>query len=222
MTQDGSTTSSADSQAIAAICSALARLPEVALASLPAERTALLIVDMLEGFTREGALASPRALALVPEIARLMKKCRESGIAIGAFADMHSDYSPEFGAYPRHCVAGTRESDLVDELKAVGGYSLIPKNSTNGCVEGPFQEWLKAHAAIDHFIMVGVCTDICIEQMSITLKARFNSLDRPSRVIVPMNAVDTFDAGPHVGDFMHVVALYFMMQSGVEVVSAVV
>jgi nicotinamidase-related amidase len=212
----------ADSQAIAAIRGVLARVPEVPLTALPAERTALLIVDLLEGFTREGALASPRALALIPEIARLMKKCRERGIVIGAFADMHSECSPEFGAYPRHCVAGTRESELVDELKTAGGYALIPKNSTNGCFESPFQEWLKAHPAIDHFIMVGVCTDICIEQMSITLKARFNSLDRPSRVIVPMNAVDTFDAGPHAGDFMHVVALHFMMQSGVEVVAAVV
>jgi nicotinamidase-related amidase len=135
---------------------------------------------------------------------------------------MHSECSPEFGAYPRHCVAGTRESELVEELRTVGGYALIPKNSTNGCVERPFREWLEARPDIDHFIMVGVCTDICIEQMSITLKAWFNSLDRPSRMIVPMNAVDTFDAGPHAGDFMHVVALYFMMQSGVEVVSAVV
>ena len=211
-----------DLEAIAAIRNMLAGLPAVSLSSLPAERTALLIVDMLHGFTREGALASPRALALVPEIARLMEECRHRAIVVGAFADMHSERSPEFGAYPRHCIAGTRESEVVDELKAAGGYTLIPKNSTNGCLEQPFQEWMKAHPAIDHFIVAGVCTDICIEQMSITLKAHFNSQDRPSRVIVPVNAVDTFDAGPPAGEFMHAVALFFMMQSGVEVVAAVI
>jgi len=221
MVQDFSQAARVDAKAIAGIRGVLASLPEVSLASLPAERTALLIVDMLHGFTREGALASPRALALVPEIAGLMEKCRRRGIVVVAFADMHSERSPEFGAYPRHCVAGTRESDVVDELKAAGGYMLVPKNSTNGCLEKPFQDWMKANPAIDHFIFTGVCTDICIEQMSITLKAHFNSRDRLSRVIVPVSAVDTFDAGPHVGDFMHAVALYFMTQSGVEVVSAV-
>jgi nicotinamidase-related amidase len=213
---------SGDLRAIAAIRTALEHVPEVQLDALPADRTALLIVDMLEGFTREGALASPRALALVPEIAGLMDKCKQRSIAIAAFADMHSEHSPEFRAYPRHCVAGSSESRVIRELEAIGGYTLLPKNSTNGCVESPFREWLDARPTIDHFIMVGVCTDICIEQMSMTIKAIFNSQDRPSRVIVPANAVDTFDALSHAGDFMHLVALYFMMQSGVEVVSAVV
>ncbi len=219
--QDRLPIESRDAQAIAGIRGALLGLPGFALASLPAERTALLIVDMLHGFTRDGALASPRALALVPEIARLMVECSCRGIKIAAFADMHSERSPEFGAYPRHCVAGTPESEVVDELKAAAAYTLLPKNSTNGCLEQPFQEWLRANPGVDNFIVVGVCTDICIEQMSITLKAHFNSQDRPSRVIVPVNAVDTFDAGMHVGDFMHAIALYFMMQSGIEVVTAI-
>jgi len=44
-----------------------------------------------------------------------------------AFADCHTDESPEFDAYPKHCMKGTAESEIVDEIKNIGGYTLIEK-----------------------------------------------------------------------------------------------
>lgn len=38
------------------------------------------------------------------------------------------------------------------------------------------------------------------------------------RVIVPLNAVETYDLGIHNGDLMNVMALYNMIINGVEVV----
>lgn len=209
------------SQTLEQIYDCLSKLPLVNLNDLEAGKTALVIVDMINGFAREGALQSPRVEALIPEITKLSNACTDKDIVKLAFADSHSDASPEFEAYPCHCKAGTSESEIVDEIKEIGGYLLIPKNSTNGFLEVKFQEWLKANPQIDTFIVVGDCTDICVQQFAITLKTWFNMQDKKSRILVPINAVDTYDFGMHNGDLMHVVALYNMIGNGIEVVSSI-
>lgn len=196
----------------------LEKLPEVKLKDLPCDRTAMVIVDMVNGFVREGALKSPRVEALIPEITRLSKLCDGLNIIKLAFADCHTAASPEFSAYPAHCMEGTSEGELVDEIKEQGGYTLIPKNSTNGFLEEKFQKWLKEHGRIDTFIITGDCTDICIQQFAITLKTWFNMQNKKSRIIVPINAVETYDLGLHNGDLVNVMALYNMTINGVEIV----
>jgi hypothetical protein len=68
--------------------------------------------------------------------------------------------------------------------------------------------------------------------MALHLKLYANAYDLKIRVIVPENAVQTFDmpvetanaigALPHDGDFMHLVFLYQMLLNGVEVVREIV
>lgn len=203
------------------IADLLSTLPDLDLETLPSQKTALVIVDMINGFTREGALKSPRVEALIPEIVELSKKCDEYAIQKLAFADRHTATSPEFQAYPEHCMVNTFESDVVDEIKEVGGYELIPKNSTNGFLEPVFQTWLVENAEVDHFIVVGDCTDICIQQYAITLKTWFNRQNKESRIIVPISSVNTYDFGMHNGDLVHVMALFNMIGNGVEVVSKI-
>jgi nicotinamidase-related amidase len=194
----------------------------VILSGLPVGRTALVIVDMINGFACQGALASPRVGSLIPAVARVLQQAKNLGLPAIAFADNHPEDSIEFQAYPPHCIAGTEESHVVAELEAIGGYTLIPKNSTNGFLEPAFAAWLAAHPAIDTFVLVGDCTDICVLQFALTLKTEFNRLNRPARIIVPADGVDTFDAPGHHGDFLHVVALNLMMGNGIEVASRVV
>jgi len=197
------------------------KLPSVRLSDLNPEETALVIVDMINGFVREGALQSPRAEALIPEISRLSEACDKHKIAKIAFADNHTGLSPEFDSYPEHCLAGTSESEIVDELKEIGGYLLIPKNSTNGFHEEEFRKWLAQNQGINTFIVTGVCTDICVQQFAITLKTWFNKMNRKSRVIVPANAVDTYDLGVHDAELAHIMALYNMSINGIELVSKI-
>ncbi len=200
----------------------LSDLPDVQLADLPSSKTLFVIVDMINGFAREGLLQSPRVEALIPEITELSKKCSALGIEKIAFADCHSDASPEFSSYPVHCKSDSTESDIVKEIKELGGYQLIPKNSTNGFLEPVFQTWLEVHPNIDNFVVVGDCTDICIQQFAVTLKTWFNRQNKPSRIIVPISAVDTYDLGLHDGDLMHVIALFNMMGNGIEVIKKLI
>lgn len=202
--------------ALGEIFDIMAKLPTVRLKDLKANHTAFIIVDMLNGFTREGALMSPRAEGLIQEIVRLAEACDKQQIEKLAFADCHTIGSPEFDAYPQHCLMGSREGEIVDELKEIGGYTLIPKNATNGALEEQFQAWLKDNQHIDTFIIAGVCTDICILQFALTLKCWFNVQNKRVRVIVPVNTVDTYELGQHNGDLMSIMALYNMQINGIE------
>jgi nicotinamidase-related amidase len=196
-------------------------LKKINLKDLQSKQTALVIVDMINGFAREGALKSPRVEAIIPDIVKLSKQCDELGISKLAFADNHTEASPEFGAYPQHCMIGTNEAEIVEEIKEVGGYKLIPKNSTNGFHEEEFKKWLGENKQINTYIITGDCTDICVSQFAITLKTWFNMQNKNYRVIVPINAVDTYDLGMHNGDLVNVMALYNMIINGVEVVKEV-
>jgi len=203
------------------ILETLRNLPLLKLGELKPESTALIIVDMINAFARQGCLKSPRVEALIPGIAGLLSLCKKQGIPVIAFGDCHTKDSPEFETYPEHGLAETAESEMVDELKKIGGYTLIPKNSTNGFLEEKFQTWLEEHSHLTTFIVVGDCTDICVEQFAKTLKAFFNMLNKRIRVVVPADAVDTFDLGAHYAELMNVMALFGMMGGGVEVVRTI-
>lgn len=192
------------------------------LEKLPAAHTSLVIVDMINGFARSGALMSKRVEDLIPEIVSLSLRCDELGITKLAFADNHTGISPEFEAYPVHCLKDTSEAQVVDEIKNVGGYKLIPKNSTNGFLEEEFQNWLEQNSGINTFIVTGDCTDICVQQFAVTLKIWFNKQNKNSRIIVPVNAVDTYDLGIHNGDLTNIMALYNMHINGIEIVAALI
>lgn len=206
---------------LAEIFDTLAALPAIRFDDLKEKETALIIVDMINGFVREGALQSPRAETVIPAIESLSKEIDKRSIKKLAFADSHTDKSPEFGAYPTHCLAGTSESEVVDELKKIGGYTLIEKNSTNGFHEEEFKKWLNENQQINTFIITGVCTNICVEQFALTLKTYFNMQNKNARVIVPINTVETYDLGIHDGDLMNTMALYNMIVNGIEVVAEV-
>ena len=97
-------------------------------------------MDIVNGFIREGAMASARIEDIIKPNARLLSACSHAGILTAAFADCHKENAAEFLSFPPHCIENTSESEVVDELKAAGDYILIPKNSTNGFHEKKFRE----------------------------------------------------------------------------------
>lgn len=188
---------------------------------LKSEKTCLVIMDMINGFAKEGALYSPNIKNLIPSITILSKMCDDLNIKKIAFADSHEEFSPEFSSFPCHCLVSTCESQVVDEIKLIGGYKLINKNSTNGFLEPEFQTWLNENNQIDTFIVVGDCSDICVMQFVLTLKTYFNRINQNSRIIVPINMVDTYDFDMHNSNLLNVISLYQMASNDIEIVSDV-
>lgn len=198
--------------------SELENVEELTLEELKGEETGLIIMDMINGFTRSGALKSERIEALVNLIKILMTKAKDKGIKMLSFADYHNEGSPEFKAYPSHCLEGSMDTEVVDELKEVGGYELIHKNSTNGFMEDKFIIFLNKNRKINNFIIVGDCSDICILQFSLSLKAYFNNINKEVKIYIPTSMVDTFDLGDHYAPLYNYISLKIMKNAGINIV----
>ena len=211
---------------LAALYDEFTALEDLPLSSLNPKETALIVVDMVNGFAKEGVLSSPRVGALAAPIAALARVCRQKGMPVVAFADTHTPDSIELAAYPPHCLRGTEEAALVSELEAVeamdapGSFTRIDKNSTNGFVEPLFDVWRREHPAVSTYVVVGDCTDICIHQFALTAKAFANTRNRPLRVLVPAALVDTFDGPGHAADLANAAALYSLRSNGAELCRA--
>lgn len=210
-------------------------LPERSLAELIAgkpERVALCSVDLINGFCREGPLASPRVNALVTPIATLFQQAYDAGVRHFVLTqDTHDPQAPEFQSFPPHCIAGSSESEAVDELKQLPFYAHITtfeKNSLSSHINTGFGAWMAEHPDVDTFVVVGDCTDLCIYSTAMYLRLDANARNIERRVLVPAAAVDTFDTPvsaarelgiyAHDGDLHHVLFLHHMATNGVEVV----
>ena len=199
----------------------IASLPKINISELKPDNSCLIIVDVVNGFIREGAMSDRQIESIIPPITELMKKCKSANIPIIAFADCHSGDCAEFASFPSHCVDGTNESEIVDEIKAEGGYTLIKKNSTNGYHEKEFIKYLQENQNTDTFIVVGDCTDICVMQLCLAIKTGFTAKDRNVNVIVPVNCVETYDAPAHSSDFANIAAYTLMSGSGIKFASEI-
>lgn len=193
-------------------------LPCIDISEFNPQNTALIILDMVNGFTKFGELYSPRNGSLITPISLLSKKCSELGIVKLAFADTHTSECPEFNSYPPHCIEGTAECEIVDEIDV---HTVISKNSTNGFLETEFQNWLKSNESIDTFIVVGNCTDICVYQFVTTLKAHFNRENKNSNIYVAEHLTNTFDGGMHNADLLQIMSLFSMSNNGINIVKDV-
>lgn len=195
-------------------------LPAMSISETDPEKTELVIVDIVNGFVRQGAMASPLVEDIIPPVVSLMDKCAGKNIPIAAFADCHCAECEEFSSFPPHCIGNTAESEIVDEIKAKGGYLLIRKNSTNGFHEDAFREHLIS-AGKNTFIVTGDCTDICVLQFCLTLKTFFTRNDKKCEIIIPINCTETYDAPGHSADFMNIAAYKIMKDSGIKFVSEI-
>lgn len=208
-----------DSQVVLkSIANELDDLPILDTKGLSSKNTAIIVIDMINGFAKQGALYSERIQALIPYIANTLEHFK--GYPKLFLNDAHDEDSPEFIAYPPHCVDGTEEAMLVDELVPFieDNGLFCKKNSTNGFFSPDFAKWFSENNdRIENYLVLGDCTDLCVLQFSLTLKAFLNQWNNASNVIVPTMGVDTYhlEETHHNANLMNLFALYNMKSNGV-------
>lgn len=188
------------------------------------DNTAIITVDMVKGFVKKGMLSSPRIISIIDAIVDLNK--RSKGYKKIFFLDEHEENSAELTTYAKHCIKGTEESELIDELnkeEVIGkNTAMVSKNSTNGFHAPAFKVWLqKNEDIIENYIVIGCEADICVSHFVTTLKTYFNEKNLSRRIIVPINGVETFDFGTHDGDLMKIISLWEMKSNGIEIVDEI-
>ncbi len=179
----------------------------------------LIVVDMVNGFVRKGAMADPYIERIIPENVRIIKEFLEKEYGVAFIKDNHSETCAEFKRYPKHCVIGTPEADLVDELIPFEKDALVyPKNSTSTIFAPNFLNDIEKMKALKEVIITGCCTDICVMNLAIPLQNYFDQMDKDVKIIVPENAVETYGAPVHERDEWNNKAFDFMNQAGIQLV----
>lgn len=151
----------------------------------------ILVVDMVNGFVKEGALAD----AAIAQAAVPIKELIEGTKApVWFICDNHDLNSREFESFPAHCLKGSKEAEIMDSLKP---YSQPERIVFKDCIcafaSPDFEKVLKELPDPCDAVITGCCTDLCVEQLALALQSWMNQNHRVgSRVIVPADCVDTY------------------------------
>ncbi|MFP6697305.1 MAG: isochorismatase family protein [Alphaproteobacteria bacterium] len=185
-------------------------------------KTGLIIVDIVNGFATVGA-ANLAPAGLNAQVSRMVAE----------------------PPYPPHCEIGTGEENLVPELlwlEDEPGATLVRKDCINGFIgayradgSNALLDWLNREQ-IGAVLAVGICTDICVMDMVLTLLSARNHDMAPSLrdIHVYDQGCATFDlpralaeeldlgiAAAHPQDATHHMGLYFMAARGAHLVDKV-
>ena len=106
----------------------------VNLKDLSKEKTALIVVDMVNGFVNTGIMSSPRVKNIIDSIVSINE--RTYGYKKVFILEQHDEHSIELKTYARHCIKNSTEADLIPALNCGAtlhsNTTIIHKNSTNG------------------------------------------------------------------------------------------
>jgi len=179
--------------------------------------TLVVMIDMINGFCKFGPLSSDFVNQMVPSMAKFIDNSIAANIPIVSYRDAHPEDAKEFNFFPPHCVAGTDESNLVDELVRPELID-VTKNSTNGFLaKNPLE--LVEGEKIKQIFIIGCVTDICVRDFTATMIKYLQHVNQVCDVYLVENLVDTFHIeGIHDRQVEHMLALYQLKNSGVKLV----
>lgn len=179
----------------------------------------LYVVDMVNGFVNEGIMHDEYIGHTIDEQIELIKKFKKEQQGIALIKDNHKENCAEFNTFPKHCVIGTNEAELVDEIKKYEEDSLIyAKNSTSAMFAPNLISDIDRMKDLNEVVVCGCCTDICILNFVVPLKNYFNQVDRNVKIYVVESATETYDAPNHNREEYNEMAYKLMNQAGIEIV----
>ena len=181
----------------------------------------LIVVDMVNGFVREGVLHDEKIAEVIPRQLELIKEAKHRGDLIVFVKDTHDEDAIEFKRFgnTKHCVRGTMEAELVDEFRELEKEDdtiSIEKNSTSYMEAEEFRNLIGDMTNLERVDVVGCCTDICDFNGTMGLANYFDQHNRDVEINVHTDAVATYaeDARKNYVD-----AAYLLMeQQGIQLV----
>jgi nicotinamidase-related amidase len=126
----------------------------------------VMIIDMLEGFTRLGPLASERINVLIPGQTAFLRALPPNSLIVFV-GDEHDPQDSELKRFPPHCLRGTAEAKIRQELLEAAEQSharieIVRKHQFSGFINTSLGQIVET-APEQHWIVIGCVTDCCIE-----------------------------------------------------------
>ncbi len=122
--------------------------------------------DMLNDFVT-GALANPRSERIIPNIQELLASARgrPDDWLVAYVNDAHLPGDIELNVWGEHAMAGTPGAHVIPELASGEGEPELRKRVYSVFHETGLDPLLRYHG-VDHVVLVGMLTNICIQHSS--------------------------------------------------------
>ena len=145
---------------------ATVEVPEIAYKDaipLPADKTAIVVVDMQNDFVKEGGtLVVPDATGTIAPIQQLLAAGRAKNVPVAYTQDTHVAGDPEWEIWPQHCEAGTWGWQIIDELAPQEGDLICQKSRYDGFYDTWLDHYLTRMWKAEHLVIVGTVSSICV------------------------------------------------------------
>jgi len=176
----------------------------------------LIVIDMINGFVREGNMKDEYIEHIVPGVESLVKEyVGNNNSEVFYIKDAHNDNAIEFTKFPVHCIEGTSESEVLKELKPyeekVRSYT---KNSTSVMFAKGFIKDINKMKNLKRVVFVGCCSDICVLNSAIPLINYFDEKNMNIVVEVRSDLVETYHSDIHDRDKYNNLSLGLLKQAG--------
>jgi len=154
----------------------------------------LLVIDLVKGFCEEGRpLYCGASVKPVISFARkLIEGYNQRDETVIFPCDNHDADDVEFELFGPHCIAGSEESEIVDELRGLARNQIIVPKKRYSSFFGTNLAELLTGLGPDLVEVVGVCTNICVLYTVEDLR------NHGYKVRVYRRGVTSFDPGAHV------------------------
>ena len=165
--------------------------------NLKVYETALIVVDMVNGFVNEGVLHDKNIRKIVPRQLELLEEAEKKGSLIILVKDTHNKNATEFKRFGNttHCIQGTSEAELIDELKPFeqkDNVITVEKNSTSLMESPEFRKIVRQAENLKEVNFVGCCTDICVFNGAMGLANYYDEWNRDVTINVHEDAIATY------------------------------
>ncbi|PSQ10191.1 cysteine hydrolase [Halobacteriales archaeon QS_5_70_15] len=136
---------------------------------LPVDSTALVVVDMQNGFCKpDGSLYAPGSEAAIEPVASLVDRAHDAGVRVVFTRDVHppeqfdgAHYYDEFERWGEHVVEGSWDAELVEELDLRADDHVVQKHTYDAFYGTELEGWLSARG-IDDLVVCGTLANVCV------------------------------------------------------------
>ncbi|MBN2366287.1 MAG: cysteine hydrolase [Calditrichaeota bacterium] len=158
---------------------------------LPADKTAVIIVDMQNDFVKdEGNLNVPTAKETIGNIQKILQAARKKGMHIAYTQDTAVEGDPEFDIWPEHCIKDTWGWEIVDELKPEKKDLICPKNRYDGFYGTWLDHFLINIWKVEHVVIMGTVSNICVLHTAASAGLRWLKIVMPADGISALTEFD--------------------------------
>ncbi len=164
---------------------------------------ALIVVDVQRDFLPGGSLAVPGGDEVVPVLNDYMRRFTASGLPVVATRDWHPEDHCSFadygGAWPPHCVQGSRGAEFAADLHVSGDVLIVSKADSSEAdaysgFDGTSLEALLVERGVKRVFVGGLATDYCV------LATVTDAAAADFEVFVLRDAIRAVDVQPGDGD----------------------